>query len=240
MARAAACVVVLAAMLLSATSAAAQSCPEPLASTRRLVLVTADNFSTPEASMRMYARSSSHETWKLVSASEPAQLGRTGLGWSYFFRAAARPGEPIKIEGDRRAPAGFFRIGKSFGLVPSSRAGYTRLTEGVTCIHDLSSPAYNTITTRAAVGMSVRGENMWRVPEYKRGLFVDYPTDARARAGSCIFIHLRLPEKAGTGGCVALPEARIEALQNFSEPGAVLAILPKAALPRFGACLPAN
>ena len=86
----------------------------------------------------------------------------------------------------------------------------------MTCVDDLSSPAYNTITSRAKVGWKVHGENMWRVPEYRRGLLVDYPTDRKARAGSCIFIHLQLPGKTGTSGCVALPEPQLEALQDFA------------------------
>ncbi|MBI4365458.1 MAG: hypothetical protein HY543_01420 [Deltaproteobacteria bacterium] len=135
-------------------------------------------------------------------------------------------------------PAGFFRIGKSFGTLPPNRADYLHVTDGVTCVDDLASPAYNTITSRSNIGMKVHGENMWRVPEYRRGLLVDYPTNAKARAGSCIFIHARLPEKTGTGGCVALPQARVEAVQDFAADGAVLAVLPRHALDRFKGCLP--
>ena len=44
---------------------------------------------------------------------------------------------------------------------------------------------------------------------------------------------------AGTAGCIGLPEERVRALQDFSRPGAVLAVLPETALERFPACLPA-
>jgi L,D-peptidoglycan transpeptidase YkuD (ErfK/YbiS/YcfS/YnhG family) len=112
--------------------------------------------------------------------------------------------------------------------------------EGTVCVDQPSSSAYNTITTRAKVGWSVHGENMWRVPAYRRGLLVDYPTDRRARAGSCIFIHVRLPSATGTAGCVAVPEPQVIELQDFAEPGAVLAVLPEAARSRFAGCLPVN
>ena len=62
--------------------------------------------------------------------------------------------------------------------------------------------------------------------------------DRKARAGSCIFIHLQLPGKTGTNGCVALPEPQLEALQDHVQSGAVLAILPRQALDRFKGCLP--
>lgn len=106
------------------------------------------------------------------------------------------------------------------------------------CVDDPSSPAYNTITSRAKVGWKVHGENMWRVPEYRRGLLVDYPTDAKARAGSCIFIHARLKGATGTSGCVSLPEPQVEALQDFAQGQAVLAVLPRQAIERFKGCLP--
>ena len=62
--------------------------------------------------------------------------------------------------------------------------------------------------------------------------------DRAARAGSCIFIHVRRPDAKGTAGCVALPEPQVEALQDFAEGGAVLAVLPRQALDRFKGCLP--
>jgi L,D-peptidoglycan transpeptidase YkuD (ErfK/YbiS/YcfS/YnhG family) len=67
---------------------------------------------------------------------------------------------------------------------------------------------------------------------------VDYPTDARARAGSCIFIHVWRSPTTGTAGCVAIPEARVVALQEFAAGGAALAILPRRALDRLPGCLP--
>jgi hypothetical protein len=44
----------------------------------------------------------------------------------------------------------------------------------------------------------------------------------------------------GTGGCVALPEPQLIAMQDFAQAGAVLAILPRQALGRFKGCLPAS
>ncbi len=227
-------------VLMAPQMAGAQSCPAPLADARRLVLVTADGFTTSAATARLYERAAPGDAWRALDEAQPALIGKAGMAWSYFFRGFSRRGEPRKVEGDKRVPAGFYRIGKSFGTLPPNRANYVHLTEGITCVDDLKSPAYNTISSRAKIGWKVHGENMWRVQEYARGLLVDYPTNAKARAGSCIFIHVRLPEKTGTAGCVALPEKRVEALQDFAQAGAVLAVLPKQALDRFKGCLPAN
>ena len=79
------------------------------------------------------------------------------------------------------------------------------------------------------------------LPMYRRGLLVDYPTDAKARAGSCIFIHVWHSPTTGTAGCVSLPEAcASKRCRNSAAPGAVLAILPRAALARLAGCLPAR
>jgi len=130
-------------------------------------------------------------------------------------------------------------IGRSFGVLASSRPDYLHVTPDTICVNDVSSPAYNTIASRARVGPAVHAENMSRIlPMYRRGLLVDYPTDARKQAGSCIFIHVWRSPTTGTAGCVAMPEPRVEALQDFAAGGAVVAVLPRGALDRLPGCLP--
>jgi L,D-peptidoglycan transpeptidase YkuD (ErfK/YbiS/YcfS/YnhG family) len=225
-------------LLIAPHAALAQSCPQPLAAAHRLVLVTADTMTSTTASVQRFERASANAPWESSGGPATALIGHRGVAWAHAFRTFARKGEPVKVEGDKRSPAGFFKIGRSFGFAVSDRPGYLRITDGVTCVEDLSSPAYNTITTRAEVGSKVHGENMWLVPEYRRGLLVDYPSNRRARAGSCIFIHLQLPGKTGTSGCVALPEPQLEALQDHVQSGTVLAVLPRQAFDRFKGCLP--
>lgn len=227
-------------ILIAPHAALAQSCPQPLASAKRLVLVTADSLTSTTATVQQFERAAVTAPWQEFRGPTTALIGHKGVGWAHAFRSFARKGEPVKVEGDKRAPAGFYKIGSSFGFAASHRLGYMRVVDGMTCVDDLSSPAYNTIATRANVGWQIHGENMWRMPEYRRGLLVDYPSNRKARAGSCIFIHLQLPGKTGTSGCVALPEPQLEALQDFAQGGAVLAVLPRRALDRFKGCLPVN
>lgn len=224
---------------LAAAQPAAPACPALLASATRLVLVTAETMSTSVATLRRYRRLAAGAAWVADGVPEQAQIGRSGMGWSFAFSNLAASGEPAKVDGDGRAPAGIYRLGRSFGFGPSSRPRHLQIREGTVCIDDPSSPAYNTITARAKTGWKVSGENMWRISAYRNGLLVDYPTSRRARGGSCIFIHVRIPDATGTSGCVALPEPQVVALQNFSAAGATIAILPEQALGRFGACLPA-
>jgi L,D-peptidoglycan transpeptidase YkuD (ErfK/YbiS/YcfS/YnhG family) len=231
---------IAAAFLFAATgSAFAQSCPQPLASATRLVLVTTDGMATATARMQRFERAAPGAVWQPAGGPQSALIGRNGMAWAQTFRSLAKAGEPIKVDGDKRAPAGIYRIGSSFGFGASSRPGYLRVQAGTVCVDDAASPAYNTISSRAKVGVAVHGENMWRIAAYRHGLLVDYPTDRLARAGSCIFIHIRMPGAAGTAGCVAIAEPDMIALQDFAEPGAVLAILPEVARSRLSGCLPA-
>jgi len=233
------CVLAALASPLFSNSSLAQSCPAPLAAATRLVLVTADTMNVTAATLQTFERGSTAESWRAVTEPEPAVIGRGGMGWSYFYRALARKGEPMKIEGDKLAPAGVYAIGRTFGMVPSQRAGYIHVKPDTVCVDDPASRAYNTITTRASIAPNTRIENMGRVlPMYRRGIVIDYPTNARAQAGSCIFIHIWKSPVTGTAGCVALPEPRVEALQDFTEKDAAIAIMPRFALDRLRGCLP--
>jgi L,D-peptidoglycan transpeptidase YkuD (ErfK/YbiS/YcfS/YnhG family) len=224
--------------LLLPVRAQGQTCIEPLGDARRLVMVTTASMTTLTASVQLFERASTDAPWRSVQALGPAVVGASGLAWGHPFRKWARDGEPFKVEGDKRTPAGIYRIGRSFGFAPSSRPGYLHLKRQTVCVDDPSSPAYNTIASRAEIGSRTRGEDMRRIRHYRRGLVVDYPTDAARRGGSCIFIHIWEASGRGTAGCVALPEARVETLQDFAQAGAVIAILPHGALDRFAGCLP--
>ncbi len=226
--------------MFAAGQAAAEQCPPVLASANRLVLVTAPGMNRERVTMRTYQRASVASAWQTVGGGRSMVIGRAGMGWGYTFRRVAKRGEPLKREGDKRTPAGIFAVGKSFGFKPSSRPGHLVLRRGETvCVDDVRSPAYNTIQKRSVIGAKVSAENMGAIKLYRHGLFVDYPSNARARAGSCIFIHLLPKSGRGTLGCLALPEKDLLALQKFTVPGAALAVLPEHALSRFADCLPA-
>jgi len=224
--------------LLLPLTASAHTCPEPLASARKPVLVTPETWTSSTADVQRFSRASPKDAWIPESGPVSALVGLKGVGWSVTLRRLAQAGEPVKQEGDARAPAGFFKIGRSFGFAPSSLSHYLQIEPDTVCVSDPRSPAYNTITSRTAIGPDTRAENMRNVSLYRRGLLVEYPTDANKRGGSCIFIHIRRPGAHGTSGCVAVPETDLEHLQNFAASGAVLAILPKPALARFAGCLP--
>lgn len=223
------------------TVASAESaCPAFLETSKQLLVVTTTGMDAMRARLRRFVRDGEGNAWRALGPAEPAVVGKSGLAWGHPFRALARPGEPVKAEGDRRTPAGLYRIGESFGVAVSRRSGHRVLRPGETlCVDDPASPAYNAIAPRRSLPQGTRGEDMGAEPLYRRGLVVDYPSDRASRAGSCIFLHVWRGAAAGTAGCIALPEARVAALQRFLTPDAsVIAILPEGTGDRFGGCLP--
>jgi len=214
------------------------TCPSLLQDARRLILVTAPTMNTLAATVRLFERDTIETPWRVVHSAEPAVLGRFGMGWGQGFRDLARGKEPLKSEGDMRTPAGIYPTRSTFGFAASWRKGYLRIKAGDTiCVDDPSSPAYNTITSRALIGTKTHAEAMGNVKLYRRGLIIDYP-GAAAKTGSCIFIHVWRARTQGTAGCIAVPEPRVAALQDFAENGAVVAVLPESALAHFEHCLP--
>ena len=101
--------------LLRATPSrrSARPAPRSLNEAKRLVLVTTETMDATPATMQWFERASTNDQWRALGAAEPALVGRAGVAWAHTFRHFARPGEPIKVEGDKRAPAGVYPIGEN-------------------------------------------------------------------------------------------------------------------------------
>jgi L,D-peptidoglycan transpeptidase YkuD (ErfK/YbiS/YcfS/YnhG family) len=212
---------------------------DALHNARRLALVAAPMMNSSSGTLQLFARPTVRTAWRPQGAPIPVTLGTAGLAWGAGFRDLASDGEPLKVEGDKRTPAGIYRIGRSFGFAPSARRNYLRLTATSVCVDDPSAAAYNTITSRTLVGPRVRGEDMRRISAYRRGLVIDYPVDAAHRAGSCIFVHIWRGPASRTLGCVAASEGAVAILQyHAAQARMAIAILPNTARSRLSSCLP--
>ena len=216
-----------------------QSCPAPLADARRLVLVTAETMNEPAAEMQLYERASAGEPWRALGAV------RAGDARPRRHRLVAFL-PPLRARG--RADQGRGRQARARGLLPDRPELRHRAVVAAPPYpgdrrHGLRLRAVVAALQphRVAQGRRSRCQRREHEPDaadVPPRPVVDYPTDGRSQAGSCIFIHVWKTPTTGTAGCVAMPEPRVEALQDFSAGGAVLAILPQQALGRFATCLP--
>jgi D-alanyl-D-alanine dipeptidase len=230
------------AALLAAQPARAGSCVPVLDRATRLVVVTAPNMDTEKAALRMFERVSPNQHWRARGAPIPAVVGARGLAWGHPFTSYVQGGEPIKQEGDKRTPVGIYNLGATFGVEKSRRPNYLQLTPGANfCVEDARSPLYGRIVPQSTAGKKVSGADMAAIPTYRRGLVIDYPPDRAKKAGSCIFVHVWSGEGVGTTGCVALPEARVADLQEWTKGGyAAIAIVSEDIAARFDGCLPSQ
>lgn len=208
----------------------------------RLVLVETGSFDGSDAILSTFEREPGSGIWRKVGEDAAAKVGRAGVGWGETFQGLAKTGEPIKREGDKRAPVGVFPLSRPFGFKPSDLPGYMQLESGRHfCVDDTGSEDYGRIVSVEAAGDGTSGERMWEIDLYRRGIVVDYVARPDAKSGSCIFLHVWKSPDTPTVGCVAAAEETVERLQKWaadSAGGAYIAIVPRVAKRRLGLGLP--
>jgi len=190
--------------------------------------------------MTWWQRESTSARWKQIGTPKAAVIGRSGLAWGMKFASLARPGEPIKAEGDGRTPAGVHRLGQPFGFErPRDSKDFLVLKSSTMCVDDPNSVHYNTIVDASKVTVDWKSaEAMRSIGLYKFGFVVGYLSSAQTRAGSCIFVHIWRSPEEGTAGCLAAPETIVTQMQSWIDPQArpAIAFLTAQDLNRWEKC----
>ena len=208
----------------------------PFARSTQMIVVTTSGWGAVEGRLERYERTTPHELWRSVSEPIPIVVGKNGLGWGIGviatdaakIRAAS---DPVKKEGDGKAPAGVFALGTAFGYAPQALRGlkmpYLSLTPSIECVDDIGSKYYNRVVDRSAVVPDWNSsEHMRSVDLYLWGIVVDHNgmvTEANARpptpgGGSCIFLHIWRSPGQGTVGCTAMSQVELETLLTWLDP----------------------
>ena len=217
--------IALAALVAALTSAATQTAPPPaLARANQLLVVTTARWDTTGGTLRRYSRDATGK-WRADGARVPVVVGRTGLAWGVGV-APDRAGEPVKREGDGKAPAGVFPLATAFGFEPSpaavrTRLPYLQLVETTECVDDTASAHYNAIVDRTRVPRVdwTSSERMRRIDLYRMGVVVDYNAKPSAAGrGSCIFLHVWRGRRSSTAGCTAIAEPALTELVRWLDP----------------------
>jgi D-alanyl-D-alanine dipeptidase len=199
---------------------------------RQLLVVLTDGWDTPIGAAHLYEGAPG--AWRELVGG-PVVVGRNGLGWGRGLGEGLSPGEgqPVKQEGDGRAPAGVFSLGAAFGNSPPGGAWpFRALTANTECVDDVASTHYAQTVERDAVSVDWKSsEAMASQPLYRVGAFVEHNTrDLKVGAGSCIFLHVWRAPDHGTAGCTAFDELVLRQVLTQLRPDAkpVLIQLPKA------------
>jgi zinc D-Ala-D-Ala dipeptidase len=211
----------------ASADAQVDSGPEVQHATLQRVIVLANNDATFKADLYAFERTDG--AWA-EAFRYPVTIGRNGLGWGLGLHSQAEipDGEPIKHEGDGKAPMGMFALPQAWGYLPTesvdTKLPYAVATSNLLCIDDVDSEYYNRVVDREAVGLSAADlpshEDMLRGDDlYKYTIFVSHNTPApQPGAGSCIFLHVWGDADSSTAGCTAMAEQDLVRLLGWLAP----------------------
>lgn len=227
----------------------------PETSAQAVVVLTEDWLSVA-GRLQRFERSKEGQ-WTPVGQQIPIVVGKKGLGWGRGLFSLPSTVSDYRQEGDKRAPAGIFRLSSIFGLATPTQARqwltlrmpYLHLHEYIRCIGDAPSQYYNTLLDIRTVtpdwAEASNNENMRRDAirdegAYRWGVTVDHNTVNNAVpkdkvSGSCIFLHIWKGDGRGTSGCTAMSKANMIDLINWldARKNPVLIQLPVSAYTQY-------
>jgi D-alanyl-D-alanine dipeptidase len=213
--------------------------PRALKKSKQMVVVTTADWNATAGELRRFARV--HGKWQAVGEPVRVVVGKNGMGWGAGLdaRKVAELGEaddPVKKEGDKKSPAGVFRLSETFGFAENAQPGwkmpYVYLSPTVECVDDARSKFYNRVVDRATVQVDWASSEKMAAedPYYRWGVVVDHNRKRVPGVGSCVFLHIWDGPGGTTSGCTAMPHEQVEATLGWLDPKLrpVLVEIPRA------------
>ncbi|MDF3069561.1 MAG: hypothetical protein K0R38_5162 [Polyangiaceae bacterium] len=195
-------------------------------SSTQLLLVRSIAWWASTGTLQRYERASGGD-WKAVGEPIPVDLGRSGMGWGRGLHQPLGRGGPVKREGDRRSPAGVYRLDTAFGAadsLPQDSHAYPYLqTRSTTyCVEDARSAHYNQLidSTKVTPAAWEQWSEMAR-PDglFKWGVVVEQNSPQPQKgAGSCVFLHIWRGPARPTAGCTAMAEQKLVEVLTWLAP----------------------
>ena len=182
-----------------------------LYSSQQIILVVSDGFSNPKASLGCY------EDGKKIFNTMEVNIGKNGLGWGLGeVSLKQNTHEPLKYEGDKKAPIGVFKLTDIYGYSKNNsyKMPYLYTSQNLICVDDSKSNFYNQIIE--ANGDEKSFEYMKRGDhQYELGIVVAHNSNAVNKRGSCIFLHVKKNPDAPTAGCTAMSLKEIQKISSW-------------------------
>ncbi|MDD5157359.1 L,D-transpeptidase family protein [Sulfurimonas sp.] len=171
----------------------------------QIILVVSENIDSKKAVLMSFENS------KEVFAPFDVNIGLNGLAYGVGeIEIGQEQDEPLKYEGDKKAPLGIFLLDSLFGYEENnqSKMPYQKSDKELICIDDTDSEQYNKIIR---VDFT-KPENIPKSFEYMRrddgqyefGVVVLHNKEQFKGRGSCIFLHVQASQNAPTSGCTSM------------------------------------
>jgi len=189
---------------------------------RQIVLVIASDWDSSSATLRRFSRSGTQESWSAVGDAVPALIGEHGFGWAAGLLSISDERSPRKREGDRRSPAGVFRLTTVFcrDKPDGIRMPVFPITPGTEAIDDPNSRYYNQVVDRRNIAHPDwrSSERMSKIGDYALCVGVGSNPSRQPGGGSCVFLHVWSGQRPGTAGCTALRRPDLLTLVRWLDP----------------------
>ncbi len=188
----------------------------------QLVVGLTDSWDSSTGTLQLYQRTSPSAPWTAVSSERRILLGKNGLAWGRGVAGQEQSG-PQKREGDKRAPAGLFAIGKIYtfddGLPAGADYPFHPITTADAWIDDVDHPLYNQHVTVDPSNPPAwfKKQAMKHGDPYHRWLVeIRHNSDPPVPgAGSAIFFHLQRGSDRKTAGCTVMAEDTLVPLMRW-------------------------
>lgn len=194
------------------------------ASTRQVIVVSADAYGSTTARLEAFNRVSGG--WVPAFGAMSARVGTAGFA-------------DRKVEGDLKTPTGVYSIGGTmYGIAgnPGVRYGYHTLVPDDWWNENPATTGYNSFVHGTNPGGA--SEALWQIsPQYTHFAVINYNVPVVRTdppRGSGIFLHQMVAGRA-TAGCVSLAQPDLLAILRWLDPAASPRIVlgPREALARF-------
>lgn len=155
----------------------------------------------------------SNGNWQQIMTT-PGFLGKNGLGKTK--------------EGDAKTPVGTFYFTEAMGIAtnPGCRLRYTQADENTYWSGDVNYKYNQMVDIREYPALNKEDSEhiIDYNPHYIYAMNISYNEDGVAGKGSAIFLHCFGGQKPWTGGCVAIPEAKMLFVMHNVQPNCVVVI----------------
>jgi len=184
------------------------------AATEQVIVSIAPTWDSPTGKLQCFERDGNR--WRAVGGIVPVLYGAKGLAWGKGIHGQNETGLH-KVEKDKRAPAGVFRIGKIYTFDRTLPAGanypFFTVTENCAWPDDPAHPYYNRHVTVDSANKPEWFESQkmrHNDPPHRWLVEIRHNSDPPVPgAGSAIFFHIRRGPDRASAGCTVMAEKDI-------------------------------
>nr|WP_321267819.1 L,D-transpeptidase family protein [uncultured Sulfurimonas sp.] len=200
-----------------------------LYSSQQIILVVSEDFNSSKAKLTLY------ENGKKIANTILVNIGANGLGWGIGeIKLTQKKSEPIKKEGDKKAPAGIFKLTSTFGYANKEnfKLNYIHLSKDLICVDDSDSKDYNKIINMPSSKPKSFEQMQREDSQYKLGVVVLHNKKQIKQAGSCIFLHVQKSKDSSTAGCTSMSLDEMRKINSWLDgsKNPILIQIPKSSL----------